>query len=88
VQYVAPDSFPLTISFFFLVGIVVGGVASIWGPLFGGFFIQFAPNLADHLSKDLTGAVYGVFLLLCAYVMPLGVVGLLRKLSGGSKSLR
>lgn len=81
VQFVAPDSFPLTISFFFLVGIVVGGVASIWGPLFGGFFIQFAPNLADHLSKDLTGAVYGVFLLLFAYVMPTGVVGFIRKIA-------
>jgi branched-chain amino acid transport system permease protein len=81
VAYVAPDSFPLTLSFFFLVGIVVGGVASIWGPIFGGFFIQFAPNMADYLSKDLTGAVYGVFLLLFAYVMPTGVVGFLKKLA-------
>jgi len=45
--FVAPDSFGPFLSIFFLVGIVVGGVASITGALFGAIFIQFTPNIAD-----------------------------------------
>jgi branched-chain amino acid transport system permease protein len=45
--FVAPDSFGPFLSIFFLVGIVVGGVASISGAVFGAIFIQFTPNVAD-----------------------------------------
>ncbi len=46
-QFVAPDSFPVFLSISFLVGIVVGGIASIPGAVFGAVFIEFVPNLAD-----------------------------------------
>jgi len=51
VQFVAPDSFTAGLSINFLVGIVIGGVASISGALYGAIFIQFVPNLADQISK-------------------------------------
>jgi branched-chain amino acid transport system permease protein len=38
------------------------------------------PNLAEHVSKGLAGAVYGVILLLVIYAMPSGVAGLFRAL--------
>jgi branched-chain amino acid transport system permease protein len=57
---------------------VVGGVGSIGGTLFGGLFVLFVPNIAEHFSKGLAGAVYGIILLLLIYLMPTGAAGLIR----------
>jgi branched-chain amino acid transport system permease protein len=78
IQFVAPDSFGFFLSISFLVGIVVGGLASVSGAVFGAFFIQFIPNVADHLSKSAPWAVYGVFLIAFMYFMPTGVAGALQ----------
>jgi branched-chain amino acid transport system permease protein len=78
VQYVAPDSFIYFLSITFLVGIVIGGLASISGAVYGAIFIQFVPNIADQLSKAAPWAIYGVFLLGCMYLMPVGVAGAIR----------
>jgi branched-chain amino acid transport system permease protein len=86
VGFVSPDSFSLFLSLSFLVGIVVGGLASIPGVLFGALFIEFVPNYADQLSdlfgesaKALPGAIYGILLIGLMYVMPAGVAGALMK---------
>ena len=47
VQFVAPDSFTFLLSVSLLVGLVVGGVGSIPGSLFGGVFVLFVPNIAE-----------------------------------------
>ena len=78
VAFVAPDTFNVFLSLTFLVGIVVGGLASVAGPIFGGFFIQFVPNWAQEISKAAPWAIYGVFLILFMYVMPRGIAGALR----------
>lgn len=80
VQFVSPDSFTLFLSISLLVGIVVGGVGTLWGALYGAIFIMFVPNLAEKVSKAAPWAVYGVVLILLMFVLPGGVVGLLRKL--------
>jgi len=77
-QFVAPDSFSFLLSLSFLVGSVIGGVSSIAGAIFGAMFIQFVPNIADHISKAATGAVYGLFMIAFMIVMPTGVAGFLR----------
>jgi branched-chain amino acid transport system permease protein len=78
IQFVAPDSFGFFVSISFLVGIVVGGLASVSGAVYGALFIQFVPNVADHLSKSAPWAVYGAFLIAFMYLMPTGVAGALR----------
>jgi len=65
------------LSIVFLVGIVVGGLASISGALYGALFIQFVPNIADELSKAAPWAIFGVFLIVFMYVMPRGIAGFL-----------
>ena len=47
VGFVSPESFGLSCRSL-LVGIVVGGLASIRGVLFGALFIEFVPNFADQ----------------------------------------
>jgi branched-chain amino acid transport system permease protein len=80
VQFVAPDSFTVFLSISFLVGVVVGGLASISGALYGALFIQFVPNIADQISKAAPWAIYGIFLIAFMYMMPTGVSGALAAL--------
>jgi branched-chain amino acid transport system permease protein len=80
IAFVSPDSFTVALSIFLLVGVVVGGLASIPGAFFGALFIQFVPNIADELSKSAPAAIYGVLLIVLMYLMPTGVMGLVRKL--------
>jgi branched-chain amino acid transport system permease protein len=80
IQFVAPDSFGIFLSLTLLIGIVIGGLASIPGALFGALFIQFIPNVADEISKAAPWAIFGVFMLGFAYLMPGGVAGALRLL--------
>ncbi|MGZ5893524.1 MAG: branched-chain amino acid ABC transporter permease [Caldimonas sp.] len=78
IQFVAPDSFTFFLSITLLVGVVVGGLASISGAFFGAVFIQFVPNIADKLSKAAPWAIYGVILIAFMYLMPTGVAGFVR----------
>ena len=78
VQFVAPDSFTIFLSISLLVGIVIGGLASISGAVYGALFIQFVPNIADQISKAAPWAIYGVFLIGFMYLMPVGVAGAIR----------
>jgi branched-chain amino acid transport system permease protein len=78
-QFVSPDSFGYPLSIQFLVGVVVGGVTSISGAVFGAIFIEFVPNIADQISKAAPQAMYGVFLIACMYLMPMGVAGVVRR---------
>src|SRR6185503_9840116 len=80
VQFVAPDSFNIFLSIMLLVGIVIGGLASISGALWGALFIQFVPNIADEVSKAAPWAIFGIFMILFVYLMPTGVAGALRQL--------
>ncbi|GAB2587430.1 branched-chain amino acid ABC transporter permease [Ramlibacter solisilvae] len=79
VQFASPDSFNVFLSLSLLVGVVVGGLASISGAFYGALFIQFVPNVADHISKAAPWAIYGVILIAIMYLMPSGVAGLLRR---------
>ena len=78
IQFVAPDSFTFAFAIALFVGLVVGGVNSIPGTLFGGLFVLFVPNIAEHFSKGLAGAVYGLILILVIYLMPSGAAGLVQ----------
>ncbi len=80
VAFVAPDSFTVFLSITLLVGMVIGGVTSLPGALYGAIFIQFIPNLADQISKAAPWAIYGAMLILFMYTMPTGIAGAIRLL--------
>ncbi len=88
IQFVAPDSFNVFLSITLVVGVVIGGLASIPGAIYGALFIQFVPNLADQISKAAPWAIYGVFLIVFMYVMPSGVAGFVRIVGGRLRRLR
>ena len=80
IQFVSPDSFNVQLSIFLFVGMVVGGTASIAGPILGALFIEFLPNVAEQISKAAPGAVYGVVLIAFMFLMPSGIAGLARRI--------
>lgn len=82
IQFVAPDSFTSFLSISFVVGIVVGGLATLSGAIWGALFIQFVPNFADQISKAAPWAIYGGVLLVFIYLMPGGVAWMLRSVMG------
>jgi branched-chain amino acid transport system permease protein len=77
VQYVAPDAFNFFFGISLLVGVAIGGFATISGAFYGALFIVFVPNIADDVSRAAPWAIYGAVLIAVTYVMPGGVAGLL-----------
>ena len=80
IEFVAPDSFTFQLSILLFIGMVVGGTGSIWGAIFGGFFILTVPNFAEEISTGLSYAIFGIILILVIYVMPSGFAGLVNLL--------
>ena len=82
VQYVAPGIYGLLLSFSFLVGIAVGGIATLSGALYGAIFLQVILLVAGATARSMqtahVGAVYGAVLILVVWLLPGGIAGLLR----------
>jgi branched-chain amino acid transport system permease protein len=72
VQFVAPDSFTITLAIQLFLGMVVGGVGWLPGSFIGAAFIIFVPNIAESVSKGLSGAVFGILLFLVIFLVPHG----------------
>ena len=93
--FINPDSFPVALSIFLLVGIVIGGLGGLSGLVFGAIFIAFLPlwaqgqDLGSLLPNRIVeetqkpggpSIVYGVVLILLMFVLPNGVGGLFRRI--------
>src|SRR5437867_5783054 len=91
--FISPDTFPVSLSIQLLVGAVIGGLASIPGPLLGAIFAYFLPIGSNQwvpsqtwLPEQITSTVknagpavsYGVVLILIMIFAPNGIVGLIR----------
>ncbi len=77
-----PDTFPITLSLTILIGLVIGGLGSLWGLIAGALFVEFMPIYAQHLSKQAPDLIYGVVLIAVMLVLPTGAAGLMRRLLG------
>jgi branched-chain amino acid transport system permease protein len=82
VQFVGPDSFGLAMTIAFLSLIVIGGIGTVPGAIFGAFFVQYVPTVTEQVNQSASGFTYGVALVIVMFVMPRGVVGLVRLLLG------
>jgi branched-chain amino acid transport system permease protein len=77
VAYVSPDTFPIQLSLYLLVGAVVGFFGSIWGALLGALLIQFLPDLVglvprvDTKQAGPTTFAFGAVLVALMLLLPL-----------------
>ena len=78
VAYVSPDTFPIQLSLYLLVGAVVGFFGSIWGAILGALLIQFLPDIVRLLGADTkqggpTTFFFGLVLVVLMLVLPVGL---------------
>jgi branched-chain amino acid transport system permease protein len=76
--YVNPETFPITLSLFLVVGLAVGGLGSLEGGVLGAILIKFLPTYASHVSKQAPQVIEGAILVGVMLLLPGGVGGLLR----------
>ena len=81
------STFQLSIEF--LVAVVIGGTATVLGPLIGGLVVVFSGrwisesfpstilfwHIDDSVKNLLSPAIFGIGLILLMYVLPDGIVG-------------
>ena len=80
IGFVSPESFGLLLSIDLLAGLVVGGIATTFGPLLGAAFLQYVPIFAEQINDAMPGVVFGALLIAVVLVAPHGLAGLLRRL--------
>ena len=82
-QYIAPTLFGIFLSFGFLIGIAVGGLASLSGALYGAIFMQaiflVVGVVATTLPTGPTFLIYGVVLILVVHFMPGGLASVVQR---------
>lgn len=77
VHFVAPGAFHFTLSIFLLSAIVVGGVSSRMGPIYGAMYLQYLPNIATQISLGAPAVISGLLIILVVIISPAGLNGLL-----------
>jgi branched-chain amino acid transport system permease protein len=80
VAFVNPDTYPVTLSIFLVVGTVASGLGSLWGVPFGAALIEFLPVHAQDVSKSAPDVFFGAVLIAVMILLPSGIVGLARRL--------
>jgi branched-chain amino acid transport system permease protein len=80
VAFVNPDTYPVKLSIFLVVGAVASGLGSLWGLPFGAALIEFLPVHAQDISKTAPDVIFGAVLIAVAILLPTGFAGLLRRL--------
>jgi branched-chain amino acid transport system permease protein len=91
-QLAAPGSFQIQLSLYLLAGVVIGGLGSLVGAIWGAALLVFLPNwandvagsfsLSTKVSSNLPLAVYGLVLIAVMLVWPTGIQGGVRALAG------
>jgi branched-chain amino acid transport system permease protein len=91
-QLAQPGAFPLQLSLSLLTGVVLGGLGSLVGAIWGAALLTLLPNWTDNLAHsfslsnqvtdNLPLAIYGVVLIAAMLVWPSGIQGGVRALTG------
>jgi branched-chain amino acid transport system permease protein len=83
-------TFQLSIEF--LVAVVIGGTATVFGPIIGGFAVVYIQKWATDAFPGkpvVSPATFGIVLIVLMYVLPEGVIGGMRRLrTWASRTLR
>jgi branched-chain amino acid transport system permease protein len=71
--FVSPESFNIFVSVDFMIMVVVGGMGSIWGSLFGASLITLLPEWIEAL-ETFKEIVHGLILVLILIFLPQGLI--------------
>ena len=85
--FISPNSLDFRDSILFLVAIVIGGLATILGSVFGALFLTFEGEMISEFTKvvpaadDLRGVIFGSLLIVVMVLFPRGLAGFIHTLS-------
>ena len=80
-QYITPAQFDITSATTMLTMVVVGGTATIWGPVIGAAILTVLPQAISFLglpaavAAPLQGCMYAVLVLVFLFLRPQGILG-------------
>jgi len=78
--FVSDTSFSLNLAILLLAGLIVGGVGTVYGAIWGGLLIVFIPWWASDVGDGPWGSVvFGVLLIVLTFVMPGGLIAGVRR---------
>jgi branched-chain amino acid transport system permease protein len=92
--YVSPDTYPISLSIFLVVGLAVGGVGSLAGLIGGAALVYYLQNHADAVARwanhlpflsvdpskpGIPTLIFGAVLIVVMLVLPFGVGGVVRR---------
>jgi branched-chain amino acid transport system permease protein len=87
ISYVNPDTFPLSLSVLLLASVVIGGLGSLTGVIFGALLLEFLPIYSQdppfgtfEFSTQAPSVVFGAVLIAIMLLIPGGVAGLFRRI--------
>jgi len=97
-QLAQPGAFPLQLSLSLLTGVVLGGLGSLVGAIWGAALLTLLPNwttdiahsfsLSTKVSANLPLAIYGIVLIVAMILWPSGIQGGLRAVFGRLRAAR
>ncbi|HEY4278687.1 MAG TPA: branched-chain amino acid ABC transporter ATP-binding protein/permease [Conexibacter sp.] len=77
----SPDTFSIDLAIAIFVGVIIGGVGSMWGAVVGAAFVVFLPEVLTGLEQYQT-IIYGAILLGGVVFLPRGIAGIGNDLRG------
>jgi branched-chain amino acid transport system permease protein len=85
--YANPDTYSLNLSLQLLIGVVVGGLATVWGPVLGAMLVVWGQYFAEKGFGSKPDLLFGALLILVVFLAPNGLAGYLQRwllrLTGG-----
>lgn len=63
VHYISPEGYGITFSIILVTGVIIGGLGTVWGALWGTLAIVILPELLKRVNEDVTNLVFGVLLI-------------------------
>ncbi|MFQ6079395.1 MAG: branched-chain amino acid ABC transporter permease [Thermodesulfobacteriota bacterium] len=72
--FISPKTFDMFYSIKVVIMVIVGGLGSIWGPLFGCALFTILSELLSSISETLNIITYGLILMFIMMFLPEGVI--------------
>jgi branched-chain amino acid transport system permease protein len=97
-QLAEPGAFPIQLSLALLTGVVLGGLGSLTGAIWGAALLTLLPNwtndlagsfsLSQKVSHNLPLAIYGIVLIVAMLAWPSGIQGGVQAIGRSLRTLR
>ncbi|WP_440906254.1 ATP-binding cassette domain-containing protein [Catenovulum sp. SX2] len=74
VMFISPSTFPFFQSILFVLTVIIGGTATLFGPLFGAVVVVLTPEFLSPLAEYRL-LIFAVLLLCILWIAPKGILG-------------